>query len=399
MNTWMDAPADLQKRLEGMVEGDVIIVGGGIPGLSAALEFHERGAKVILLEQEFAGAGANGRNAGYLAGSIQLEYDLLDRRVGFVEAARVVGIYDKGVAYVEDQLRRYGIDCGYSAGGMMRGSFRPSEEPLLAKDAYAGIAFGARVLLLDQDSLRALQGPAFVSAICTPDGGTLDPGMYVAGLRRAVLEAGIKLYEGTPMLSFEDGGRVTVKTPLGKARAPTLVFATNAYSPRLGMLPAGMATLRATAVEVGPLSEDQLATLDLPRRLGVLAPRWAMESFRITPRNTLVATAKRLNDAYGLPIPSTPSHADLSEIVGRLYDRFPALRGAPVVSRWSGYASLANTTLPMITVSGNVVSTSVCCGHGIGLQSLTGEMLADQVDGSGAEVAAVDVEDRARRVA
>jgi len=65
---WLQAPERLQPALEGRATADVIVVGAGFAGLSTALELAARGAKVIVLEKEFAGFGASGRNAGYLVG-------------------------------------------------------------------------------------------------------------------------------------------------------------------------------------------------------------------------------------------------------------------------------------------------------------------------------------------
>ncbi|WP_201325897.1 FAD-dependent oxidoreductase, partial [Burkholderia sp. E168m23] len=73
---WIDAPERAQPELEGDVQADVIIVGAGFAGLSTALELAARGASVVVLEREFAGFGASGRNAGYLAGGQGLEYEL-----------------------------------------------------------------------------------------------------------------------------------------------------------------------------------------------------------------------------------------------------------------------------------------------------------------------------------
>ncbi|MCO5748819.1 FAD-dependent oxidoreductase, partial [Citrobacter freundii] len=64
-------------------------------------------------------------------------------------------------------------------------------------------------------------------------GGTLNPGKYVNGLRRAAIKAGVKLYERTPVLSYCEGQVITCNTAQGIATAPVMVLATNAYTPQL----------------------------------------------------------------------------------------------------------------------------------------------------------------------
>ncbi|MEG7253610.1 FAD-dependent oxidoreductase, partial [Pseudomonas aeruginosa] len=92
-------------------------------------------------------------------------------------------------------------------------------------------------------------------------GGTLNPGKYVNGLRRAAIKAGVKLYERTPVLSYCEGQVITCNTAQGIATAPVMVLATNAYTPQLGVLRNKVAPIRVSAIETQPLSAEQLASL------------------------------------------------------------------------------------------------------------------------------------------
>ncbi len=87
---WVEKPDDMQPALEGDVSADVVIVGAGFAGLSAALELAKQGAKVVVLEREFAGFGASGRNAGYLGAALGLEYDLFLKGMGKEKAKQIV---------------------------------------------------------------------------------------------------------------------------------------------------------------------------------------------------------------------------------------------------------------------------------------------------------------------
>ena len=174
---WVESPVDLQPELEGDVSADVIVIGAGFAGLSTALELTALGAKVIILEQEFAGFGASGRNAGYLGGSIGIEFELFLKRVGHEKAKNIVRFYDEGVAYVEGRLRELGIDCDYNASGIIRAGIHPSQEKKLRKSMAVGDELGSRTEFLDQAQMRA-RGipPACVFGWRPPQGGTLDPG-------------------------------------------------------------------------------------------------------------------------------------------------------------------------------------------------------------------------------
>ncbi|SPS00685.1 NAD(P)/FAD-dependent oxidoreductase [Cupriavidus taiwanensis] len=384
---WVEPPHDPQPELEGEAAADVIVVGAGFAGLSTALELAARGAKVIVLEREFAGFGASGRNAGYLAGGQGLEYDLFVKRVGHGQAQQIVRFYDEGVGYVERKLREYGIDCDYNASGIIRAGVHPSQEKRLRESMQTGVELGSPGEFLDYAAMRA-RGipPAFLFGCHIPSGGTLDPGKYVMGLRRAALRAGVKIHESTKVLSWSAGPTVSVQTERGRARAPFLVLATNAYTPQLGLLRDQVMPLRVSAIETEPLTAAQLASLGWPRREGIVTAHWTMESHRLTVRNTLVLTTKRLRYMYGRQTPNVPDEATYRELARGLRDRFPMLGEVAVRSCWSGYISFAYDALPVVgeaDAQPNILYTSGCSGHGVGTQSMMGLLLAERIRGNG----------------
>uniref|UniRef100_UPI003F495D7F NAD(P)/FAD-dependent oxidoreductase n=1 Tax=Cupriavidus yeoncheonensis TaxID=1462994 RepID=UPI003F495D7F len=383
---WVEAPDDPQPELEGEAAADVIVVGAGFAGLSTALELAARGAKVIVLEREFAGFGASGRNAGYLAGGQGLEYDLFLKRVGQEQAKQIVRFYDEGVDYVERKLGEYGIDCDYNASGIIRAGVHPSQEKKLRESMRTGVELGSPGEFLDYAAMRA-RGipPAFLFGCHVPTGGTLDPGKYVMGLRRAALRAGVPIHENTKVLSWTDGSTITVQTERGRARAPFLVLATNAYTPQLGLLRNKVMPLRVSALETEPLSAAQLASLGWPGREGIVTSHWTMESHRLTARNTLVLTTKRLRYVYGLQTPNVPDEAAYRELAKALHERFPMLGDLAIRSCWSGYISFAYDALPVVGEAGaerNILYTAGCSGHGLGTQSLMGLLLAERILGT-----------------
>ncbi|MGU7771792.1 NAD(P)/FAD-dependent oxidoreductase [Burkholderia sp. MR1-5-21] len=383
---WIEMPDDPQPPLDGDIDADVVVVGAGFAGLSTALELAAHGANVVVLEREFAGFGASGRNAGYLAGGQGLEFDLFVKRVGRERAKQIVGFYDEGVAYVERKLAQYGIDCDYTASGIIRAGVHPSQEEKLRESMRTGVELGSPAQFLDHAAMRA-RGipPAFLFGCYSPAGGTLDPGKYVTGLRRAALRAGVKVYENTAVQSWSDGPVVSVQTTHGRARAPFVVLATNAYTPQLGLLDDKVMPLRVSAIETEPLSAAQLASLGWPRREGIVTSHFTMESHRLTARNTLVLTTKRLHYVYRAQTPNVPDDAAYRALMNALRDRFPTLNGLAIRSCWSGYISFAGDALPVVGETGthrNILYTAGCSGHGVGTQSLMGHLLAERIRGA-----------------
>jgi glycine/D-amino acid oxidase-like deaminating enzyme len=249
-----------------------------------------------------------------------------------------------------------------------------------------GLELGSPAEFLDQADMRA-RGipPAFLFGSYIPRGGTLDPGKYVMGLRRAALQAGIEIYENTALLSYAEGRTVKCETARGSASAPFLVLATNAYTPQFGLLRDKVLPLRVSAIETEALSTAQLNALGWPRREGLVTAHWTMESHRLTARDTLVVTTKRLDYVYGSRTPNVPDDAAYGELVMALHDRFPMLRGLAIRSCWSGYISVAYDFLPVVGergAHGNILYTAGCSGHGVGTHSLIGQLLAERIRGT-----------------
>ncbi|MCO7055710.1 NAD(P)/FAD-dependent oxidoreductase [Pseudomonas juntendi] len=381
---WVEQPNDLQPELEGDINADVIIVGAGFAGLSTALELTALGASVVVLEQVFAGFGASGRNAGYLAGSMGVEFELFHKRLGVDQATKVVSFYDEGVVYVERRLRELAIDCDYLPSGVIRAVIHPSQEKRLRHSMALGQELGSVTRFVDRDEMRARGIPPAFLFGCVQHGGTLDPGKYVMGLRRAALQAGVRLFEQTKLLSYSDGPIITCRTEKGSVSAPVMVLATNAYTPQLGLLRDKVTPLRVSAIETQPLTAAQLDTLGWQGREGIVTPHWTMESHRLTARNTLLITTKQLGYAYGSQTPNEPDGAAYAALKQALNDRFPSLRDVGVDKCWSGYISLAYDALPVVGETGphrNIYYTAGCSGHGVGTQSLIGFLLAERIGG------------------
>ncbi|VVE59629.1 FAD dependent oxidoreductase [Pandoraea terrae] len=383
---WVEKPDDPQPQLEGDVHADVIIVGAGFAGLSAALGLAARGAKVVVLEREFAGFGASGRNAGYLAGALGLEYDLFLKNVGNEKARKIVSFYEEAVNFVERKLKEYEIDCDYNQSGLIRAGIHPSQEENVREGMRIAAELGCQSEFLDQAQMRA-RGipPAFLFGNYVPRGGTLNPGKYVMGLRRRAIRAGVKIYEKTPLVSYTEGPIIKVQTPRGSASAPVMVLATNAYTPQLGLLADKVMPLRISAIETEPLSAAQLAALGWPRREGIVTAHFTMESHRLTANNTLVVTTKRIHYPYGSKTPNVPDYDQYGELRMALHDRFPTLKDIALRACWSGYISFAGDALPVVGATGahqNIYYAAGCSGHGVGGQSLVGHMIAERIRGT-----------------
>ena len=114
---WLAGLDDKGAPLDGDVEADVAVVGGGYSGLCSALELRREGLDAVVLEAETAGFGASGRNAGHLTPTIGKDLPTLTLLFGRERVRGLVHLADTAIQYVEDLIRTHAIDCAYEPVG------------------------------------------------------------------------------------------------------------------------------------------------------------------------------------------------------------------------------------------------------------------------------------------
>jgi len=383
ISPWITAPADLRPPLAGDLAADVAVVGAGYTGLSAALVLQRAGIDVVVLERDFAGFGASGRNAGHLTPTIGKDLPTLLMLFGRTRTAQLVEFAEVSVGCVEAMIREYGIDCDYQPCGNVMAAVHPKQEARLRRAAGVAAQVGAHVQFLDRAEMRRRQlPPAFIAGALEERGGTLDPGKYVTGLRRAVLDANVKLYEQTPVQEIIEGPRPRVRTPHGIVTADAIVLATNAYTVELGRLRTTIYPLHDTLFESAPLSAAQRAELGWPGREGIYTAHESLESYQMTARGTVVGGSKGVRYPYGSALTGDSTAWTIAENTRAFRDRFPTLAGVPIAHTWGGWIAMTLNFLPVLGVTGahgNIHYALGYNGHGVATASALGPIVADVV--------------------
>ena len=385
VSPWVERPDDPAAPLDADVTADVVVVGGGYTGLSTALELRAAGIDVAVLEQGFAGSGASGRNAGHLTPTIGKDVPTLLALFGSERAEALVRFADAAVRHTESKIAELGIDCDYVASGNVLAGVHPKQEKRLRAAAEAARSAGAHVRFLERDAMRERRiPPAFLFGIFEECGGTLHPGRYVTGLRRAALDAGVRLFEESPLAALEEGARVVARTSAGSVTADAAVMATNAYTGLTGFKKRAVAPLRVSLFETEALDEQRLDALAWPGREGIYTAHEVLESYRLTVAGTIVGGSKTVGQGYGTELPPAWDPRAFRVIEDAYRQRFPEVGGAKVAHFWGGWIGLTLDFLPMVGTAGahgNVHYGIGFCGHGVAQATLAGAMLAERVAG------------------
>ncbi len=371
----MTAPAGPSlPSLAGEVETDVLVVGGGIAGMSTALHLAEAGVAVVLAEAGEPGSAATGQSGGLVAPDyIRHTPDSVVEAFGAEAGERLTNMLGSSAQLCFDLIARHAIDCDSRQDGFCT----PVRLPRLAETqrsvAAQWQARGYDVTFLEGPELHTLLGTdAYCGALWFGRGGSLNPLGYVRGLARAAAAAGAGLYRGTPVLelarSEQDGWRA--RTPAGAIRARRVVLAANGAN--AGLHPA----MRRTAL---PLHVAEFATPPLPPEIRArILPRGG----GFTDKSSYIFTARY--DGAGRLISAVPRSllvrgraAFHKEAGRRLAKYFKDLDGAGIETLWEGVCWINTSLLPEIYDLGDgAIAIQACNGRGIGSNTAIGAELA-----------------------
>ncbi|MGO9931601.1 MAG: NAD(P)/FAD-dependent oxidoreductase [Steroidobacteraceae bacterium] len=388
ISPYVSLPADLQPPLSSSIHADVAIVGGGYTGLSTALALHERGVCAVVLERDFCGYGASGRNAGHLTPTICKDLPTAVMLFGRQTAGKLSRYADFCVESAEQMMKAYGIDCDYNRSGNIMAVVHRAQEKRLRTATEAAVALGAKMHFVEPGEMRERGMPrAFPCGAMEELGGTLHTGKFVLGLRKAALARGIRIYEQTAVERIDESKPIRVATAGGTLSADKLVMAANAYAAEIGRPGDRVSPLYITLFETAALSEAQLEAIGgWKGREGIYTAHESMESYRLTAQRTIIGGSKDVQYFYDCAPHNHGGDADgrKMSVIRAFRERFPALADLPIAHAWAGWCGF---TLNFMPVVGRMVDNPAYHyaigynGHGVAQATSMGALLADQLQG------------------
>lgn len=377
---WLDPPPVPGPPLRGTVRTEVAVVGAGYTGLCAALELRRRGVSVAVLERDFAGFGASGRNAGHLTPTIGKDLPSLLRGFGRERGGDLVRLAEQAVEHVEGLIAELGIDCAYRAVGNLVAGVHDGQRRRLERSARAGAELGAAVLMLDRRELARRGLPrSFTCGYLEQRGGLLDPGRYARGLAEAAQRAGAELHESTPVLELDGGpsGHL-LRTPRAEVHAERILIATNAYSSELGVPAGAPLPLQVSLLATEPLPLEVREAIGWSGEEGVYTAHEILESHRLTADGRLLSGSRFVRYVGSAGAGAEGDPGDYARIEAIFRHRFPEALEVPVARFWSGPIGFNLNFLPWVdrTRDGRTCWALGFAGHGIAMASLAGTRLA-----------------------
>lgn len=375
---WADtAPAaPARPALTESRRADVVVIGGGFTGLSAALALAERGIDTVLLEANAIGWGASGRNGGQVIPGLKYDPETLRQRYGQERGQKMVELTGRNADVVFELIQRHDIDCEASRNGWIQPAATHASLKVIEARARQWADHGVDVSWLDRAACaERLGSEAYLGAWLDPRAGGLNPLAYARGLATAAEAAGARLFERSPVQGLNaQSGRWVVEVQGGaRIDAGQVLLCTNGYS---GGLQPGLARSVIAA------NSYQIAT----------RPLTDAEAQGILPGGEVVSDARKLllyfrRDASGRLLMGgrgpfheprgEPDFHHLQRAIGKLY---PALKNVEIGYRWAGRVALTRDALPHVhqPAAGLTVALGYN-GRGVAMGTHLGKLIGEHL--------------------
>lgn len=356
---WQERPPTSAPPAAWQDHVEIMIVGCGFTGLSAALTLARAGKRVVILERGLIGEGASTRNGGITSGNIRLSSDQLKRRFGTEKAQK---FSDEAVLAREDLARFIAdekVQCDFQPVGRVVGLMGQFSVDRIKRDSAA---FQARydiepVFVEKNEMAEYTSSSLYDGGIFRPDIGGIHPAKLLHEMKRLALEAGVILFSETNVLEIKRAhSDFLLLTNRGQVKAQHVISATNAYTDK------AQPWLRRRLV---PVISEMIATEKIGRN--------RVQS--LMPKLTMFGESKQLGyyyrpspDGERILLGGRRSHNDHNRarrhLQGALATIFPTLDDVSVDAHWQGFVAFPFDQLPKLVVRDGIIYPTGFCGSG-----------------------------------
>ncbi len=371
----VEPAADLPRTAE------VVVIGGGIVGVSAVYWLARHGVPCVLLERTALVAGATGRNGGFVTAGAAMSYIQAIEKLGHQTARAIWQLTEDNRALLRQVLAEEQIACDYRETGTLHLILGEDDIPPAQREVARLVADGFRYEWLDrsalQRSIRTPLGDEIVGATLLVEGGLLQPARLVQGIARAAQRYGAVLCRADATAVKAHGERIRVETASGRIDCGGLIVAVNAWThPLVPSMQRLIVPVRGQVVSFAPI--ERVFTHGMGAAVTKTEEYWQQ-----TSDGTIVLGGCRaihptreegiLDDALADDV-----QAALEAVLPRL---FPELKGRLCVERrWSGPMAFTPDRLPIATRVPHVPNAWFAggfCGHGMPFGLIFGRLLAE----------------------
>lgn len=366
-----------RPALSGRVDCDTVIIGGGLAGLTTALQLARGGQNVVLLESESVGFGASGRNGGFVSPGFATGSDEIAGIAGKDAAKKLFHLSAEGVDFIRDTIRDLDVEGADVQPGILSvlryddgASLRAYREQLLGD-------YGYELDYVETDQVRSvLKSERYFQGLRNPHAFHMHPLNYLRAMAAEIERLGGTIYEGSAAVSTSlSGAKKLVRTAHGEVRARHVVFTTGGYTgnlePRLKRAYLPIATYVMVSEDAPDLIASAIAT-----REAIGDNRRAGDYYRLVDGGRRILWGGRITTR------AASTEGLVQELRNEMTGTYPQLEGLKTELAWSGLMSYARHLMPQIgEVEPGVWHCTAFGGHGLNTTAIGGKVVAEAILG------------------
>jgi glycine/D-amino acid oxidase-like deaminating enzyme len=364
-------PAALPRRV------DVLIVGAGYTGLSAARETAAAGAATLVLEAGDIGAGCSGRNGGQVAYSIKPGFDELAAMYGAEKAFAICREGVDAVAHLRN-LATQGLDCDWRDTGCFFGAHTARHFAAMVRAAEnQPPGLEQRISVVGRaDQRREIDSDFYHGGCVYHDDAAVHPARLLVALLRRARQAGATVVSGCGVDALQPAGEgFEAATPRGVVWARRVLVATNGYTgPLTPWLRRRVIPIGSYQIATEPLGGERVRAL-IPQARNIVDSRRVVVYFRPSPDGERIIFGGRA------ALAETDSRACVPRLTQMLTQILPQLRGVRIDHAWVGWVAYTFDTLPHLGEHAGLHYCLGYCGQGVPMAPYLGMRIGQQLVG------------------
>ena len=371
---------DLEEKLQPNLNVDICIIGGGLTGVSTALNLVDKGYSIAILEANKIGSGASGRNGGQLGIGMRKDQFFLEKKFGFSEAKDLWNLGLESVKYVKDLIIKYKIECALTSGIMHVGNTSKDYKYFLEEIEHMDKLYNYKdYLYFDKKDIKnEINSNLYYSGMLSKGSYHLNPLKLLNGLTKQILNKGVKIFENTPVLRInENKENIEVSTQFSKIYAKKVVVSCNGYLDNLlGGVARNFMPINNYVIATEPLGEKKAREL-IKNNYAFIDSRFMIDYYRFSEDWRLI---------FGGPetISSKFFHDSASFVSKRMFKVFPQMKDCKIDFSWGGTLAISVNRLPNfgVKMKERLFYGHAYSGHGLGLSVLGGKLIAEKIEGN-----------------
>ncbi len=324
---------------------EMLVVGAGYTGLSAAITTNRAGVKVTVIDGGIPGQGASSRNGGMCGAHTRISVDAMTASFGADAAKALIQEAPAAYAFTRDFIKAENIACDFQQTGrivLSSTAAAQAEMIRLARQMKEISAYDLAVIP-KPDLASHIRSEVYAGGVYYADHGALQPRKFHDGLMAIALAEGVNVVQNCHLIGLSGReGAHEVTTSTGPIKAEKLILATNGYTRRpLSWLARRVFPLPSFIIATEPLPDAVVSSLAPGRRM-MVETRARHSYYRVSPDGSRIIFGGRAG-----MVPYGPHYA-AKRLRATMIGIWPDLRDVKITHSWRGYTGFTFEQMPHV---------------------------------------------------